>query len=209
MPNPYVLPALGHLPRVVGPYVQTAVDTAAEFGVTPQQLAAYLGMPEDGLSPPPEALAVETYIALLNAGAELCDDRFFGLHVGAARVKPLVPVLTAARPRVFFRSGVECVQAAKSQWHGFATFWICMQKIGRGERIRFDLISRFPSESRTEMRYGYAVCLHSFEGCMVAPSRISSGLSGRGKNRCPDMDTRTPQDTPWCTLWVPPLHGHA
>ena len=32
MPNPYILPALGHLPRVVGPYVQTAVDTAAELG---------------------------------------------------------------------------------------------------------------------------------------------------------------------------------
>lgn len=82
MPNPYILPALGHLPRVVGPYVQTAVDTAAELGVTPQQLALQLGLPEDGLAPPPEALPVQTYIALLNAGADLCHDPYFGLHVG-------------------------------------------------------------------------------------------------------------------------------
>lgn len=82
MPNPYILPALGHLPRVVGPYVQTAIDSAAEFGVTPQRLAQHLGLPDDALSPVPEAVPVETYIALLNGAAELSGDDYFGLHVG-------------------------------------------------------------------------------------------------------------------------------
>lgn len=68
--------------RVVGPYAQTALDTAAERGVTAAQLATVLGLPATALSPTPESLPVSRYLQLLDAAAQASDDPLFGLHVG-------------------------------------------------------------------------------------------------------------------------------
>jgi AraC-like DNA-binding protein len=69
-------------PRVVGPYLQTALDTARESGVSLEQLADALGLADNALTPTPEALPVQTYIRLLQQAAELSGDADFGLHVG-------------------------------------------------------------------------------------------------------------------------------
>lgn len=68
--------------RVVGPYAQTAIDTAAERGLSPARLAVMLGMPPESLAPATESLSVERYIRLLETAATACGDPLFGLHVG-------------------------------------------------------------------------------------------------------------------------------
>lgn len=68
--------------RVVGPYAQTAIDTAAERGLSPARLAVTLGLPPESLAPATENLPVERYIRLLEVAAEACGDPLFGLHVG-------------------------------------------------------------------------------------------------------------------------------
>ncbi len=68
--------------RVVGPYAQTAIDTAAEQGVSPARLAVELGLPAESLAPATENLSVERYIRLLDTASALCGDPLFGLHVG-------------------------------------------------------------------------------------------------------------------------------
>lgn len=77
----------GYLPpeaeaRVLGPYVQTALDTAAELGVAPERLAALLGWPAERLAPGLEDLPVGAYIELLAAAAAATGDPLFGMRVG-------------------------------------------------------------------------------------------------------------------------------
>ena len=67
---------------VAGPYLQPVLEAAAARGVTAAALAQAAGLPADALSPLPEALPVEAYVRLLDAGADLADDTHFGLHVG-------------------------------------------------------------------------------------------------------------------------------
>ncbi|MBD8656266.1 AraC family transcriptional regulator [Oxalobacteraceae sp. CFBP 13730] len=68
--------------RVTGPYLKTLLDTALERGVTTAALACAAGLAADALSPLPDTLSTTRYIALLDAGARLTNDPFFGLHVG-------------------------------------------------------------------------------------------------------------------------------
>lgn len=68
--------------RVTGPYLKTLLDTALERGVTTAALACAAGLAADALSPLPDTLSTTRYIALLDAGARLANDPFFGLHVG-------------------------------------------------------------------------------------------------------------------------------
>lgn len=68
--------------RVTGSYLQPLLDTARERGVALDALAQAAGMAPGALDPLPESLPARRYIALLEAGARLANDPFFGLHVG-------------------------------------------------------------------------------------------------------------------------------
>ena len=68
--------------RVTGSYLQPLLETALERGLTLTALAHAAGLEPDALDPLPESLSVRRYIALLEAGARLAQDPFFGLHVG-------------------------------------------------------------------------------------------------------------------------------
>lgn len=69
--------------RVVGPYLQPLLQTAQAQGVSAEQLARAAGLPEQALNPLPQWLAASDYIRLLDVGAQLCNDPWFGLHVGS------------------------------------------------------------------------------------------------------------------------------
>ena len=73
--KPVHFAGLVHLPRVVGPYAQTAVDTAAGIRRQPQQLARQLGLPADRWHRRRSVAGRTLYPALLNAAAELSGDR--------------------------------------------------------------------------------------------------------------------------------------
>lgn len=77
---PAPLPADGG--RVTASYLQPLLDTALERGLTLDGLAHAAGLAAGALDPLPERLPARRYIALLEAGARLADDPFFGLHVG-------------------------------------------------------------------------------------------------------------------------------
>jgi AraC-like DNA-binding protein len=79
--TPAFLPAEAEA-RVLGPYVQTALETARELGVPAERLASALGWPADRLAPGFEDLPVRDYLALLEAAATLAGDPLFGLRVG-------------------------------------------------------------------------------------------------------------------------------
>ena len=70
------------LPRVTGAYLQPVIEAAAAQGVDARALAAGAGLDPHALEPLPSALPARDYIALLDAGALLCRDPHFGLHVG-------------------------------------------------------------------------------------------------------------------------------
>ncbi|WP_338844640.1 AraC family transcriptional regulator [Massilia sp. W12] len=66
---------------VVGAYLQPLLQYAAQCGISASQLAqaAQLGCV---LDPVPQWLPATDYLRLLDAGAQLSQDPFFGLHVG-------------------------------------------------------------------------------------------------------------------------------
>ncbi|MFT5642934.1 MAG: AraC-like DNA-binding protein [Janthinobacterium sp.] len=68
--------------RVVGSYVQPLLDTAAASNVSAADLERGAGLPPGALQRLPESLAADTYLRLLDVGADLCGDACFGLHVG-------------------------------------------------------------------------------------------------------------------------------
>jgi len=68
--------------RVTGSYLQPLLDTARERGLALDALARAAGLAPDALDAPLDSLPARRYIALLEAGARLADDPFFGLHVG-------------------------------------------------------------------------------------------------------------------------------
>lgn len=68
--------------RVTGSYLQPLLETALERGLTLPALAEAAGLAPDALDPLPESLSARRYIGLLEAGARLANDPFFGLHVG-------------------------------------------------------------------------------------------------------------------------------
>lgn len=68
--------------RVTGSYLQPLLDAAMARGVAPDALARAVGLAPGALAPLPESLAATDYLRLLDAGAELAQDEYFGLHVG-------------------------------------------------------------------------------------------------------------------------------
>lgn len=68
--------------RVTGSYLQPLLETAVERGLTLDGLAQAAGLMPGALAPLPESLPARSYIGLLEAGARLANDPFFGLHVG-------------------------------------------------------------------------------------------------------------------------------
>jgi len=76
----YSITPAGH--RVTGAYLQPLLDAAMARGVTPALLARAAGLPEGALAPLPASLPAGAYLRLLDAGAELAQDEYFGLHVG-------------------------------------------------------------------------------------------------------------------------------
>ena len=68
--------------RVAMAYVQTAVATAQDEGVSGAELASALGWPAEALDPSRDSLSVADYLALLGTAARLAHDPLFGLHVG-------------------------------------------------------------------------------------------------------------------------------
>ena len=79
---PAALPHRPDAPRVTGSYLQPLLEAAAARGVGADALARAAGLADGALHALPEALAARDYIALLDAGAALCADPHFGLHVG-------------------------------------------------------------------------------------------------------------------------------
>jgi AraC-like DNA-binding protein len=72
--------------RVAGSYLQPLIEAAAARGVSACELARAAGLADQALTPLPESLAADTYVRLLDCGAQLAADPHFGLHVGE-RVK--------------------------------------------------------------------------------------------------------------------------
>lgn len=68
--------------RVTGAYLQPLLDAAGARGIGPAALACAIGRPPDAFDPLPAAIPAHDYVALLAAGAALCGDPHFGLHVG-------------------------------------------------------------------------------------------------------------------------------
>lgn len=75
-------PLFDHAKRVAGSYLQPLLEAAAMRGVTAQALEHAAGMAPGALDPLPESLPADTYVRLLDLGAELAGDPHFGLHVG-------------------------------------------------------------------------------------------------------------------------------
>lgn len=75
-------PDLSDHATVAGSYLQPLLEAAALRGVSAAQLEQAGGLPRGSLDPLPPALPAETYVRLLDAGAELAADPHFGLHVG-------------------------------------------------------------------------------------------------------------------------------
>jgi AraC-like DNA-binding protein len=68
--------------RVAGPYLQPLLEAAHERGVDAAALAHGAGLPPDSLTPLPDSLPARDYVRLLETGAQLAQDPYFGLHVG-------------------------------------------------------------------------------------------------------------------------------
>jgi AraC-like DNA-binding protein len=68
--------------RVTGAYLQPLLEAAGARGIRPQALACAIGRDADALDPLPASIPAHDYVALLAAGAVLCADPHFGLHVG-------------------------------------------------------------------------------------------------------------------------------
>ena len=67
---------------VVAAYVQPLLEQAHSCGVALPALTLAAGLAPQALQPLPETLAAAAYVRLLDAGAALCADPHFGLHVG-------------------------------------------------------------------------------------------------------------------------------
>jgi len=63
-------------------YLQPLLEAAGARGVKPQALARAIGQDAHALDPLPAAIPAHDYASLLDAGAALCADPHFGLHVG-------------------------------------------------------------------------------------------------------------------------------
>ena len=68
--------------RVAGPYLQPLLEVVGNKALDAEALCRSAGLAGKLLSPLPETISARQYLQLLDAGAMLCDDPCFGLHVG-------------------------------------------------------------------------------------------------------------------------------
>jgi AraC-like DNA-binding protein len=159
------MPAASTQPRVTGSYLQPLLEAACAHGVTAQALARTVGLPDAALDPLPDSLAAGDYIALLAAGAELCADPHFGLHVGE-RVK-------LGTYSVYGLVLLAC-----------ADFGQALEQTQRYEQLAHDLgRSRLQVEGR-EARYTWTshypqACRHLAESVFAGIRVFGSWLAGR------------------------------
>ena len=140
-----ITPRLPDTARVTGPYLQTLLDAALERGVTPHALANATGLAGGALSPLPDTLSTTRYIALLDTGARLANDPFFGLHVGEK-----------VRPATYSAYGLMLL-ASSSFGHALALaqrYEPLAHDLGRsrlaieGPHALYEWISRYPDATR-------------------------------------------------------------
>jgi len=84
MPNHYARP-LQHnndKGRVTAAYVQPLLELVAQQDQSLQSLAEIAKLPGNALSSLADFISAGSYVRLLDAGAALCNDPYFGLHVG-------------------------------------------------------------------------------------------------------------------------------
>jgi AraC-like DNA-binding protein len=179
------MPAAPAQPRVTGSYLQPLLEAAAAHGVTAQALARAVGLPDAALDPLPDSLAAEDYIALLAAGAELCADPHFGLHVGE-RVKlgtysVYGLVLLACAD---FGQALEQTQRYEQLAHDLGRSALEVE----GAQARYTWTSRYPQASRhlaESVFAGIRVFGSWLAGRPLAPARLAFAHA-----RAPDADPR-------------------
>ena len=146
MPSPCsITPHLPNPARVTGAYLQALLDAALARGVTRDALAAAAGLAADALDALPATLSTARYIALLDAGARLTNDPFFGLHVGEQ-----------VRPGTYSAYGL-LLLACSSFGHAMALtqrYESLAHDLGRsrlgieGPQAQYEWVSRYPDATR-------------------------------------------------------------
>jgi len=139
--------------RVTGAYLQTLLDTAVERGVTLEALTAAAGLQPGALDPLPDTLPTARYIALLDAGARLANDPFFGLHVG----EKVGPATYSAYGMVLlacssFGHAMELTQRYESLAHDLGRSRLAIE----GPHAMYEWISRYPDATRHLVESVYA-----------------------------------------------------
>ncbi|WP_137173498.1 AraC family transcriptional regulator [Massilia sp. HP4] len=131
--------------RVTGSYLQPLLDTARERGLALEVLAQAAGMAPSSLDPLPESLPARRYIALLEAGARLAHDPFFGLHVGEkagpATYSAYGMLLLACNS---FGHALELTQRYESLAHDLGRSALALD----GARAHYEWISHYPDATR-------------------------------------------------------------
>lgn len=171
--------------RVTGSYLQPLLEAAGERGVPPAALARAAGLPDSAIDPLPESLAAHDYIALLAAGAEVCADPHFGLHVGE-RVKlgtysVYGLVLLACAD---FGQALEQTQRYEQLAHDLGRSALQVE----GREARYTWTSHFPQASRhlaESVFAGIRVFGSWLAGRPLAPLRLAFAHA-----RAPEADAR-------------------
>ena len=139
--------------RVTGSYLQPLLETALERGLALSVLAQAAGMAAGALDPLPESLPARSYIALLEAGARLANDPFFGLHVGE-KARPATysaygMLLLACNS---FGHALELTQRYESLAHDLGRSRLAQS----GARAHYEWISHYPDATRHLVESVYA-----------------------------------------------------
>lgn len=152
--------------RVTGAYLQPLLDAALERGVTLDALASAARLDAGALQPVPDIVPAERYIALLDAGARLANDPFFGLHVGE-KVRPATysaygMVLLACSS---FGQAMALTQRYESLAHDLGRSRLGIE----GPHALYEWISRYPDATR-----------HLAESVYAGIRVFGSWMAGRG-----------------------------
>ena len=146
MPSPCsITPPLSDDTRVTGAYLQTLLDVAFARGVTRDALAAAAGLAANALDPLPATLPTTRYIALLDAGARLANDPFFGLHVGE-RVRPAT--YSAYGLLLLACSSFGHAMALTQRYESLAHDLGRSRLVIEGPHALYEWISRYPDATR-------------------------------------------------------------
>ena len=151
--------------RVTGAYLQPLLETALERGLTLPALTEAAGLPPGALDPLPESLPARRYIGLLEAGARLAHDPFFGLHVGE-KARPATysaygMLLLACNS---FGHALELTQRYESLAHDLGRSSLALD----GARAHYEWISHYPDANR-----------HLVESVFAGIRVFGSWLAGR------------------------------